>query len=202
MDYQQALKNPGKLFGGVPEAVEASVEFDAAQKRAILMHWKDQLIQLQRATDENMPGPESDGGGADCLRRVVSALTRLSGCLPAADLDHFAGILAERQRVLGEEIRRVLARTQNERYADILAGGGDAGDTSVADLLSDIAFAEVARDAAEIRDIQAAQARIAAGTYGVCMDCGRPIGKARLEAYPTAKRCIQDQERHERLRRR
>jgi len=94
----------------------------------------------------------------------------------------------------------VLARTQNEHYADILAGGGDAGDTSVAELLSDIAFAEIARDAAEVRDINAAEARIAAGTYGTCIDCGRPIGKARLEAYPTAKRCIEDQRRREKLR--
>ena len=120
--------------------------------------------------------------------------------LTKKDLDHFGKVLAERKERLGDEIRRVLARTQNERYADILAGGGDAGDTSVAELLSDVAFAEVARDAAEVRDINAAQARIAAGTYGTCIDCGRPIGKARLEAYPTAKRCIEDQRRREKLR--
>ena len=116
------------------------------------------------------------------------------------DLNHFGKLLAARKQQLGDEIRRVLARTQNERYADILAGGDDAGDTSIADLLSDVAFAEVARDAAEVRDISAAQARIAAGTYGVCIDCGRPIAKKRLEAYPTAKRCIEDQQRREKLR--
>ncbi len=116
------------------------------------------------------------------------------------DLDRFAKLLAARKERLGEEIRRVLARTGRERYADILSGGSDAGDTSVADLLSDVAFAEVARDAAEIRDISAAQARIAAGTYGTCIDCGRPIGEKRLQAYPTAKRCIEDQQRREKLR--
>lgn len=77
MDYQLALKNPGKVFEGVPEAVESSTQFDAVQKRAILLQWKDQLIQLQKATGENMPGPESNGAGAECLRRVVDALTRL-----------------------------------------------------------------------------------------------------------------------------
>lgn len=79
MDYQQALKNPGKMFNGAPEALESSTAFNAAQKRAILLQWKDQLVQLQRATNENMPGPESDGAGADCLRRVVDALIRLDG---------------------------------------------------------------------------------------------------------------------------
>ena len=116
------------------------------------------------------------------------------------ELNHFAQILAERKQTLGEEIRRGLARSSNERYADTLAGGDDAGDSSVADLLSDVTFAEVARDAAEVRDINAAQARIAAGTYGTCIDCGRPIGKQRLEAYPTAKRCIEDQQRREKTR--
>lgn len=77
MDFQEALKNPGKMFGGVPEALESSHAFDTAQKRAILLQWKDQLMQLQRATNENMPGPESDGAGAECLRRVVDALIRL-----------------------------------------------------------------------------------------------------------------------------
>jgi RNA polymerase-binding transcription factor len=120
--------------------------------------------------------------------------------LTKKDLDHFAKLLAERKQRLGEEIRRVLARTGKEPYADILAGGSDAGDSSVADLLSDVAFAEVARDAAEVRDISAAQARIGAGTYGVCIECGRPIGRKRLEAYPTAKRCIEDQQRREKLR--
>lgn len=120
--------------------------------------------------------------------------------LTKSELDHFARMLAERKQRLAQEIRRVLARTHNERYADILAGGGDAGDRSVADLLSDVAHAEVARDAAEVRDINAAQERMAAGRYGICIDCGRPIGKPRLEAYPTAKRCIEDQEIREKTR--
>lgn len=116
------------------------------------------------------------------------------------ELDYFARILAERKQHLAEEMRRVLARSSNERYVDILAGGGDAGDASIADLLSDVTFAEVARDAAEMRDISAAQARIAAGTYGVCIDCGEPIGRQRLEAYPSAKRCLADQQRREQTR--
>jgi len=109
--------------------------------------------------------------------------------LTKKDLDHFAKLLAERKQRLGEEIRRVLARTGKEPYADILAGGSDAGDSSVADLLSDVAFAEVARDAAEVRDISAAQARIGAGTYGVCIECGKDIAFVRLEADPGALHC-------------
>jgi hypothetical protein len=76
MDLEQAMKNPGRTFGK-PSVLEASTEFTVAQKRAILLQWKDQLTQLKVATEEGMPGPESDGAGAECLRNIVDALTRL-----------------------------------------------------------------------------------------------------------------------------
>jgi hypothetical protein len=76
MDFQQAMKNPGTTFG-TPDVLEASTELTVAQKRAILMQWKDQLTQLQTASDESMTGPESHGSGAECMRRVVDALIRL-----------------------------------------------------------------------------------------------------------------------------
>ena len=36
----------------------------------------------------------------------------------------------------------------------------------------------------------AALDRLTSGEYGTCERCGRPIGPARLEARPTARRCI------------
>ncbi|MCB1700981.1 MAG: TraR/DksA C4-type zinc finger protein [Pseudomonadales bacterium] len=41
-----------------------------------------------------------------------------------------------------------------------------------------------------IRDIQAALERIAAGTYGICANCGEDIAEARLKAVPEATRCV------------
>ena len=43
---------------------------------------------------------------------------------------------------------------------------------------------------AELADINHALARIAAGTYGVCTNCGKRITVARLDARPTAELCI------------
>ena len=49
----------------------------------------------------------------------------------------------------------------------------------------------LAREAEEhLREIYAAQARLAVGTYGGCASCGRPIPAARLEARPTATTCV------------
>jgi len=38
--------------------------------------------------------------------------------------------------------------------------------------------------------VEAAIARLAEGTYGLCEVCGQPIPPARLEAMPAARRCI------------
>ncbi|MCF6377077.1 TraR/DksA family transcriptional regulator [Nocardioides KLBMP 9356] len=41
-----------------------------------------------------------------------------------------------------------------------------------------------------LAELDAALARVDAGTYGVCERCGAPIGAARLEALPAARLCI------------
>ena len=41
-----------------------------------------------------------------------------------------------------------------------------------------------------LREIDAALARLAEGTYGVCAGCGRPIAPERLEVRPTARTCV------------
>ncbi len=42
----------------------------------------------------------------------------------------------------------------------------------------------------ELREIDAALARIADGTYGTCERCGGAIGRDRLRALPEVRRCL------------
>ena len=51
-------------------------------------------------------------------------------------------------------------------------------------------FAMNEHETAELGDIEAALERLDAGTYGHCTDCGVNIPPARVNAYPSAKRCI------------
>jgi RNA polymerase-binding protein DksA len=46
--------------------------------------------------------------------------------------------------------------------------------------------------------IDEALGRIAAGTYGICANCGRQIAEERLEAIPYARLCIDCKRREER----
>ncbi len=41
-----------------------------------------------------------------------------------------------------------------------------------------------------LTEVNDALGRIESGTYGLCERCGNPIAAARLEAMPTAKRCL------------
>ena len=105
--------------------------------------------------------------------------------------------IRSRKATLLEEIQRGLERSGNEGYAAQIGEAGDEGDASVVELLRHVNEAEVRRDILELRDIVAAEARLAAGRYGICTDCGAAIGYPRLSAYPTAKRCLKCQETRE-----
>ena len=45
----------------------------------------------------------------------------------------------------------------------------------------------------QLERLARARAAIAAGTYGICVDCGTPIPEGRLHAIPDAERCVRCQ---------
>jgi RNA polymerase-binding transcription factor DksA len=144
---------------------------------------------------EQMPGLSWINGERACRPSM-----KIMEPLPKHEIERFAALMRKRKQHLLKEIRQVLTRSGNEHYADLFGEAGDIGDESVATLMSDIANAEVSRDLLEVRDIVGAEERIAAGRYGVCIDCGGPIGLERLKAYPSCKRCIRCQQVREKTR--
>jgi DnaK suppressor protein len=82
------------------------------------------------------------------------------------------------------------------------AGERDSGAQDTEDVATDLVDAD--RDEASLEVIEAqrervndALARIDAGTYGICIDCGEVIPDERLEAMPEVARCIKDQAKYE-----
>jgi DnaK suppressor protein len=51
--------------------------------------------------------------------------------------------------------------------------------------------------AAEADQVELALQRLATGDYGKCVDCGKDIPAARLDAVPESIRCVDDQQRYE-----
>ncbi len=105
--------------------------------------------------------------------------------------------LQDRATQLRDELERGRAKSVDETPANVAERVRDAEDDSFATLIVDTNLTEMERDADELRMIDSALQRIDAGTYGDCIDCGQTIPVARLEAEPTADRCIQCQELYE-----
>jgi DnaK suppressor protein len=91
-------------------------------------------------------------------------------------------LLAERARLLDDRAETITAPDQ------MTYGSQAAAASQVFAQQRDLAL----RDRAEhqLALVDAALARLAAGTFGTCVRCGNPIPKERLEALPWAPRCI------------
>ncbi|MGY6276001.1 TraR/DksA family transcriptional regulator [Methylomonas sp. MgM2] len=113
-------------------------------------------------------------------------------------INKFKKKLNDRLIALRLEISEELTRSEEEQYAELAGQVHDTGDEALADLLVDIELAAVDRLIQEIRDIETALTRIAEGRYGECCDCADAIPIERLQACPTARRCLICQESHDR----
>ncbi|PVU81189.1 DNA-binding protein [Cellulomonas sp. WB94] len=108
------------------------------------------------------------------------------------DPDHVAHLLAvDREETLGRLAQ--LAADFDELVAATLSSNDDdehdpEGSTLAFERSQVDALAQQAKH--HLAEVEAAMARLADGTYGVCESCGQPIPPERLEARPVARSCI------------
>ena len=98
-------------------------------------------------------------------------------------------LTAERRR-----IERALARLGHQET------GEEADDQDPGNLASDLYQDELDEGLAddlrgELDAVERAEARLAAGTYGISVESGQPIPDERLEAIPTAERTAEEEAR-------
>ncbi|MGE0257095.1 MAG: TraR/DksA family transcriptional regulator [Vicinamibacterales bacterium] len=91
-------------------------------------------------------------------------------------LEARVGALAQRAGRIEGDLRKALDRDWIERATQV-------ENDQVLEGLDEMTLAE-------LRDLRDALRRIDAGTYGICVACGRPIGDARLTALPSATTCV------------
>lgn len=119
--------------------------------------------------------------------------------LNPSQLDQLVLPLKKDYQALLMEVRHELENIGGDHPIDLFTREpSDSGDESAANILADFNLAALDHHVEELRDIEAAFQRIKNGQYGVCTDCGSEISFERLQAYPTAKRCIACQEKYER----
>ena len=117
--------------------------------------------------------------------------------LSRQQLEELKQIMESRCVALAAEIHADASRTRDEAAGTLAVGHLDSGDAAVADQIADLGNAELTRDLGELRDMEAAQARLSAGSYGQCIDCHEEIEYRRLRAQPEASRCIDCQRIHD-----
>ncbi|MBI3284222.1 MAG: TraR/DksA family transcriptional regulator [Burkholderiales bacterium] len=102
--------------------------------------------------------------------------------LSVAELDSLKLALDGLQQRIQHELRS--HRPQNGQV------DSGAGDDVVADSLSHDALAQYLHEHHEWQALQRARARLAENISDICSECGGPIPYARLQAEPTAERCV------------
>jgi phage/conjugal plasmid C-4 type zinc finger TraR family protein len=116
--------------------------------------------------------------------------------LNTQELDALAQLLDRREATLQQEVRAAKEADADRPSAiapqvdDEVAGGQEH-------VMRGIQHVELLRDQEELREIERARERLADGSYGECVDCGKDIPVARLQAQPMAARCVACQEKWE-----
>ena len=96
-----------------------------------------------------------------------------------------------------ERIEKGLAEQAEPQGSELATRDQHLGDQAT-DLYADEFAAGLHEQlTAELAALERAEARLAAGTYGVSIESGEPIPDERLEAIPTAERTVEEQARAE-----
>jgi DnaK suppressor protein len=96
--------------------------------------------------------------------------------------DPRAILIAERDRVRAEVAEGIVAP------GPMTYGSQAAAASQVFEQQRDLALRD--RNEAHLAEVEAAIARLDAGTYGTCVRCGEPVASERLDALPWAAHCI------------
>ena len=117
--------------------------------------------------------------------------------MPEFDTQQVEKRLGERAREIEarrEQLRRSSENMLDSELADYDQHPADEGTETHEQELDETTDMMLA---AEAENVETALARLRSGDYGKCVDCGKDIPPARLEAIPEAIRCIEDQARYE-----
>ncbi|MFC6357431.1 TraR/DksA family transcriptional regulator [Luethyella okanaganae] len=115
-----------------------------------------------------------------------------SAGLSAATLEHFDGVLHTQRDELLAELQQLDASLDDVRTARSGGSSDDENDPEGPTLSSEWSqMSGVHEDfAGKLAEIDSALSRIAEGNFGICARCGERIGRARLDARPSAEFCI------------
>jgi RNA polymerase-binding protein DksA len=112
--------------------------------------------------------------------------------LSEKEVKKFEEILIEQKNKLEEELSRIAKPTSTKGdYETVYGNIGDDMDenaSEVEEYMDNLAIENNLEE--QLKDINNSLEKIANGKYGICDECGEDISTERLEANPSAKRCM------------
>lgn len=103
------------------------------------------------------------------------------------------------EKEVREKIRTSMPQLADQKYIDLVGVVYDTADEASATMQEEVDHTLLEHYLGQLKEIEAARARLAGGEINSCVDCGEEIGFKRLHAYPFAMRCIHCQTLHEQL---
>ncbi len=115
--------------------------------------------------------------------------------------DELAGVQSELEGDV-ERLKAELLGVEHE-IADLIDDSGDGAGDDQADVGTksferEHEFTLAQNSQVMLEQCKHALERLADGTYGICENCEKPIGKLRLQAFPRATLCVQCKQKQER----
>jgi DnaK suppressor protein len=118
------------------------------------------------------------------------------------ELKYFENLLNEKKETLLQELGyledNTMRLSSKEGAGDLSSHAYHLADHATETQDREQAFHMASREGKYLFYIEEALDRVRNGTFGVCKKCGKLIPKARLEAVPTAKMCIECKSAQER----
>ena len=128
-------------------------------------------------------------------RKEISS-TRTKKCrLSAADIERFKQMLLEKRREIVGNVNEMedetLKKPRLDATGDLSSMPIHMADIGTDNYEQEFALGLMDSERKLLREIDDALQRTEEGTYGICEGTGRPIPKARLNAQPWARYCIE-----------
>ena len=135
---------------------------------------------------------------ATAKKAAAPAAAATSDDWSAAELAEVRTELEAQSSALRGEIDRAEVASEKLKRDQSTEGSGDEADagSKTFEREHEMSLANNSRDL--LVQVERALGRLDAGTYGRCEECGNPIPKARLQAFPRATLCVTCKQREER----
>ncbi|MEU5300397.1 TraR/DksA family transcriptional regulator [Streptomyces noursei] len=215
-------KAPAKKAAPAKTAAKKAAARKTAAKKAAAKKTTAKKATAKKAATGQAPAAEKTGANTVVAKKTAEDASVAHGAdsaVPPARAAATPGELAvrpgedpwtpaevaEARSALMDEVGRL--RAEIVAAGDAIAGlmrdsgdgaGDDEADTGTKNITREheLALASNAREM--LRQTERALGRLDAGTYGLCENCGQPIGKARMQAFPRATLCVECKQKQER----